>query len=417
MGKVSNRFFITTIKDGQSLSAILQCTTTLSQYVLSDGGACNPNWNKGETGAVCPELWVYSRLDGELKAPTGQGDWYFNGVKIFNDSNVCQITEMVNGTEYPKFERTTHSHTLNGRTVSLPALRIIRNLGGGDNTDNDVISYEGSMDMGGVNQRFSLDTVVRISRLAGDGYQATAGGDRLVSSNSSSEVGYTARVYAQLWNGSDLVTGLTTKWYREGVDASSAAIASNGRWPRQGQYTANEQSTATATLPAKSYYTDINASEIDDKVTLRCDFYDASNNKVASVWWDVDDETDPEEMFIVNSTGSTVGQSDIQLRSGQSVVLKAWMGYSTDQYNRHPDYTTFKCKLTDSQGRTITEGAPISGTVDEDGFFDITKNDVTILDQNGNTLLAAGKGGQVEISAAFVDSAANGGLGGVITAS
>lgn len=410
MAKVSNKFFITTIQDGQTITVSLISNMKLAQNV-STSGSCIPNWNAGETGAVNPEIYVYSRINGTVKAPTGTGTWLWNGVPITFDAN--HKSDVVDASGLPVFEETTVS--VGG--VSLPAIRIIRNLGSAqNNTDNDIISYSGSLEIGGVGNAFAVDTVVRISIIpGGTGYTAISGGDTEVTSNDSTDQKYKAKFYAQLYNGTDVVnSGIKAQFFREGIDTTTPFATDTTA-------SATEETTPFGNkIPANSYVGEINASQITDRVVIRCDFLknDASNEKLASVWFDIDDKTDPEEMFIVNSTGSTVGQSDIQLRSGQSVTIKAWMGFSNNMYKRDTSYTTFKCMLTNAQGQVIMSGNPIpSGkTVDSNGYFDITKSNVTVLDKNSNTLLESGVGGEITISASDIDTYCGGGLGGIITA-
>lgn len=405
MGKVSNRFFITTIQDGHTITVSLVSNMKLTQTVVN--GSCTPNWNAGETGAVTPLIYVYSRLDGVARPPVaGSGTWYWNGTPLtFNAQNKSTVTDAAG---YPLFEQTAYN--------SLPALRIIRNIGSTGNPDNDVISYSGTMELGGVPQAFSVDTVVRISVGAGAGYNAIMGGDREVTSATAGQTGYTAKVFAQLYsNSSPITTGLTARFYREGIDGATVVDG----WPKTvGAATATDETTPFGNLiPAGSYAVTVNASEITDRVVIRCDFI-KDNEVIASCWTDVDDRTDPEEMFIVNSTTTTVGQSDIQLRAGQTVAVKAWMGYSTNMYSRYPGYNTFKCQLTDANGKVLRSGNPVpaGATVDAAGYFNITKADMTVADKNGNTLLASGYGGQISIAADDIDTYCGGGLGGTITA-
>lgn len=411
MGKATSRFFITTIQDGQSVSAELISTIKLAQNV-SSGGACSPNWNQGETGAVNPIIYVYSRLNGVVKKPTAGSDkWYWNGIEITWDGN-NKSSNVKDAANNPVFEKTTYGSS------SLNAIKIIRNLGSAtNNVDNDVISFKGSIEISGVPQDFGVDTVVRISNIAGSGYNAICGGDTDVTSNDSTQPDYTATVYGQLYSGTDLVTDLSAvKAYREGIDTDE----SGGGWPKTCSYVVADETTARGTLiPGGSYKVVINASEITDRCVLRFDFY-KSGTKVASSWTDVDDRTDSEELYVVNSVASTVGQNDVQMRSGQTCNIKCWMGYSTNMYKRHvnPEYNSFKCMLTNAQGQVIRSGGPIpstSGAVDAQGFFDITKNNVKVLDQSGNVLLAEGKGGELSITADFVNTS-GGGIGGTILA-
>jgi len=407
MGKASNRFYLQIIKDGQSISAVLMSTLTLTQ-VVDESGNCVPNWNYGETGAVNPIIYAYTRLNGVGKpAVAGSFTWSWNGTAITFDNN-NKSSNVKDASNNPVFEKTTY--TVGG--LSYPALKIIRNLANAGNIDNDVISFSGSVEIDGTPQGFAVDTVVRITKSAGSGYYAIAGGDSYIDNRTSGQKGYTASVFAQLYYGSDVVhSGVSAKFYRVGIDSSPFATVSTA--------SATETTSAMGTtIPQYSYVTTITEPQVTDRVVIRCDFYDSQNTFLASAYMDVDDQTDPEELFIVNSDGTDVGGQSVKLRSGQSVTIKAWMGISTSPYTRESSYNQFKCQLMGASGAVVKSGSPIPAgkTADSEGWFDITSNSVSVTDKNGTTLLASGKGGVIEISAADVIAYCDGELSGIITA-
>lgn len=371
MGLVSNRFTMTAIHDGQAVNAIMRSSTTLSQRVNKQTGACVPNWASSH-----PQIWVETDLGGEKKAPA-IFTWNYNGVPLtFGGDNLCN-TEGYEG----YFQKTTR--TVNG--IAWPAINIMVNLATVSNTDNDMIEMTGSVELSGAQLSFGIALPVRISELSESGYFGQLDGDVMVTSQQN-----TATILGRLYVGTTQVADqFWTKWYDEGTGSQiGTAIASAA---------VNGEQVVTFTI------TD---AAITDNIVLRCDFY-TENPAVkqdaavqASAFWEVDDETDDEKMYVstvITNNTSTLNKGGIFLRKGQSVVVTGWMGKTTSPSTIDTRYTHFYCRLFDYENKVITaKGSPMNGKTpvasgDYKGLFDVTKS-VSVPDVTGDVT-----GGQVEV--------------------
>ena len=282
MGSVSGRFYVTSIKDGTVISAVMRSDKTLAQMFSTDSGACNPDWT---VAANQPTAFVVCRSGGTLKSPTqGSIKWYYNGVLISFTNNLSTNFTYTDGNNtLPLFQQGfDRSVTVDGVTANMPWLKVLGNLANVGNTDQDVITCDGSVDLSGSAVAFSVSAAVRISKLSGSGYFGWIDGDSMVTSGASGTPGYTAAMTAYLTNGTNAVNDFQTEWWREGVDSSTAFQAKSA-----------------------SHSCSINASQITDNVVMRCDFYDSSGTeKLYSAYWDVDAAQDEEEMYITHGTSN-----------------------------------------------------------------------------------------------------------------
>ncbi len=401
MERVSNRFFAHLIHDGKSVSVVLKANTTLAQ-VVDAAGNCTPNWNADEASHdVTPLIWAHCRLSGKEKAPNGDYVWKWNGSPItFGDNGKSNgsYVQTSGGSTYPIFEKAT----VQEGGISMPALRILRNLAG-SSTDNDLITLDGSIESGGVPLGFSVDMPVRIQESSGSGWFGWITGEPRVTENAPSTT-----LSAHLKNGSEAQTSFTTKWYREGIDQNGTQVAaSNG--------------------VAQKTYT---SSDITDNVVVRCEFY-VSNVLVDTVYYNVDDETDEMELQVSSktytnngdgtSTKSGTGQGDVILREGQETLFTFWTGHRMNPQNVYSGYSKFYVKLTDNEDLVIspsayaallTDGQPGTVLTGDTDFCDVT---VDLSTSGSDPDPVSGKGGKIRLTADFLD--ANGeGVGGIIIA-
>lgn len=371
MGLVSNRFTMTAIHDGQTVNAIMRSNTMLSQRINKQSGECVPNW-----ATIHPLVWVETDLGGEKKVPAAY-TWKYNGIDLtFDDNGLC-TTDGYEG----YFRKTTKTVG----TLPFPAIEIMKNVATLGNSDNDIIEMTGSVELSGAQLPFGIALPVRISELTASGYNAVMSGDAAVTTARR-----TANIEGRLYVGTSQVTDqFWTKWYDEGTGQQiGATIASTAV---EGQQVAKLSIADTS---------------ITDYIVIRCDFYtenptSATATVQASGFWEVDDETDEEKMYvstvITNNTQPT-NKGGIFLRKGQSVVVTGWMGKSTSQSTIDTRYNHFYCKLYDYENKVITAmGDPMNGKTPMDsgdykGMFEVTKS-VTVPDVTGDVT-----GGQVTIS-------------------
>lgn len=430
--RVSNRFFATNVKDGKSVSAILRSDKTLAQTVVNQG-QCVPNWNNGESGAQSPKVWLWSRISGTTTAPSSV-TWLWNGTPIVFDSNgySTNFVQTVGSTDYPYFRSTTEVVD----TVSLPALLIIRNIANSEYspTVNNTLSLQGTFtDSAGMNLDFSVNTAVRVQESTQSGYVGVITGDSRITDDNT-----TATLVASLYNneGSLVANTYYTQWFREGVDADDAPVASG-----------NSTTIAGKNIVKKLFGED----KITDFAVFRVDFYWSSQattatDKLCSAFFEVDDETDEMELQVTSevftsgvSGGS--GQGDVMLRSGQEVQWTFWMGHRTNPTEVYTGYDHFFVKLTNNKGvvqtpANIENGASgidtTYGTLDaylvasgdtgrstEQRASDALFKDVTLASDsklstaNGDTV--SGSGGRLKLTYTQIENWGDG-IGGIILA-
>lgn len=381
MTKISNRFFVTAISDGTTVSAVLRSDKTLSQVYSQEAGTSIPDWN---LPANQPTVFAVVRVNGTYRVPYLAGaKWSYNGQEILFDPVTNKSTNFLDGVE-PIFERTTYVIDEIVGTVTnhwtMPALKILRNLAHVGNTDQDTITLDNSVEVGGTLIDFTVSVPVRISNMSSSGYYGYVEGDSYVNSPNPTDPGYTATMNAKLLIGDQPVQQFKTKWYREGIDTNpfASVTATSG--------------TATTTL---------NASQITDYVVVRVDFFDMQNNKVFTSLWDIDDMQDTEEMFITHGTSN---QNNASLRYGESTTFKIWMGRRTDQFEVDNRYTQFQVKILNSDGQTVL--CSLSGNtiqIDPQGseYVDITATDVEIRPAGSDPAVIAEKAGVVTVTYNF----------------
>ena len=283
MSVVTGHDFITALVEGDQVTATLYATKPLSQYVKKGTTGVSPDWT---TAANQPVIYVITRSQntGLRKGiqPTSE-EWFYNGQKLtFDSSGKCTAPSYVAG----KFKSTTY----NDGDGNVPALQITGNLASLTNTDNDVITFKGSTEIGGIARPLEPSITIRIEETVGDphdGYiDATDAG--VIDDNTSS-----ITLTAFLTKGGNIVTsGVTYKW--------SKAIV--GGW---------QQLTAVSGSPDKLK---LMASDIDSEAIIRCEFL-ISSVVVFSTTRPVYDETDP-LVLALNPSQSP------QLKTGESVTYR-----------------------------------------------------------------------------------------------
>lgn len=357
MSTISDRFFVTAIEDGSNVAAELRSTQPLRQSVSNSGVA--PNWETDV--ATQPVVYCIARNGGVVTVPNA-GKWLYNDMELTFDSN----THLSTNTGYVGvFQETTHTYTVGQQNYSLPAVKIVKNLAAANNVDMDVISYHGQIVVSNTSLDFDVSLPITITELKASGYQGvllfdTTNG-RGTSITQKTGDGSSVRILAKMYNNAAQYTGQhTCKWY---LNESSSPFR-----------------TTTGTNEA-AHYADVTEAMVTDYAVLRCDWYDASSNLLCSAFIGIDDEQDPEKLWISYGTGSGIANGNsASLRKSESVEFVVWVGKQSDPTYIDTAYTAFSAKLLDA------EGEPLASTTFNDG--DSSTNASGIIDitdsQNAN---------------------------------
>ena len=187
MAKVTNRFYIKAVHDGSSIYAEMMSTEMQLTQRLRPDGSCLPNWNSGETGAVNPILYPRAKVGSSYKAPlidiSKSEGFYYNGsliswTTVSGKKVSSNCTVVVAGTTYYLFEL-IESYSHDG--ITGPAIKIIHNLGGDGNPDNDIIRFDGHVEESGNPIVFSVGQVIRITTQSASGFSHVYGGRSYVN--------------------------------------------------------------------------------------------------------------------------------------------------------------------------------------------------------------------------------------------
>ena len=330
MSTISNRFMVTAIEDGTTLHGTLIATKSLAQSY--NNGSCNPDWS---VPANQPVIYVSLYDSVSPVAPDATFKWFWNGTELVFGAN--------NKTADGRFEKTTYT----SGDVTVPALRITDNLASSDNLNVDIIRFEGSRTISTAPIPFSCSVEVRITEWVSGGYLGTLSfADNAVIDNSHSSV----EIVPTLYNDSGVVAtaDYAVAWY-----INEALV--NG-------------STAAGSSVGSDYHLTVVEEDITDYATVKC-IFTSGGSVVWTEYIGIDDTTDPEFMYIQQSTGDGNAAS---LRDGQSVTFRIWVNRMDDP-SLDPDspWEIFKVLLLNSTGQPYT-GSITGLPVDQDGYRDIT---------------------------------------------
>ena len=290
-------------------------------------GTFIPNW---ETNAASRPIIYLSLQNGASDITPDNGyTWSYNGSVITFSSETS--TQTIGGTTYTgyvstgdtagKFFKTTY----NGK----PALGIIGNLASSQNVDIDVIRFDGQKTLSTNPIDFSATINITITQWTSGGYLGVL---NFPNGNIITSKGQQLTCSAILYNDNGVVNNPQYEWYYEGDSQL--------------------QDTQSSFI--------VEESDITDYAVLRCDFYltiDGTRTKVYSAYGSIDDQQDPEFMWIKYNGAN--GNS-VSLRQNESVTFNICDGTAdnsdpiTGGDPLSPLYNYFKVKFLDSEGIVVT---------------------------------------------------------------
>ena len=290
MSSISNRFFVTALDDGTTLHGNLSVDGSLSQ--AWDGTSAVPDWGDGTTGLADQPTIMLTLLSGATYigtnsfSPNGyisEIKWYYNdrgqdAEIAFEDSTTTiswtqgGVSKSLTGYKSTDGRFLKHTASLNG--VTVPCLRVIKNLASSSNVDLDTITFKGKYNSGSGILDFQASTQIRISRMSSGGYLGVINFANGISNitDQNQTISMSGVLYGST---SNPVTSFKTEWYLNGElfrakNASNTGITVTG-------------------------------ANIVDNAIVRCDFYvtnDGVDTLVVSEYASIDDLQDPEMMYI-----------------------------------------------------------------------------------------------------------------------
>lgn len=330
MGVISSQFIVTALEDGSTIHGSLSSDKTLTQIV---GTSVQPNW----TQAANQPTITLRVMKGASYLTAQQYKWYINGTEITDSDS--------------RFQKGTT--TISG--IVCPTLKIVQNLGGPGNQDLDIITIAGKVESNGAMIDFSAGIEVKISRSTGSGYVPSLG---FVNGKSWIDTsGERICIYGMLATEEGAVSGYTCRWYKN-YDTEITATSGTGSY------------VSTVTIGGVTYpclY--LAEGDVDDFTVLRCEYY-ISGTLVAQETANIDDEQDPDRMYITYGANSAAYEgTPASLKSG-SVTFNIWVAGNDDPANAAimAKYTSYKVMLLDSQGNVITGSVSGFDAADAQGY-------------------------------------------------
>lgn len=205
MSKTAGSFFVSMIIDGDSATGRLYTTAPLSQMYKKGTNGYIPDWT---TPSLQPIVYpvVRSTNENRIKPIVDNSDvWIYNGIQIAFGDNGNAVSPSVVAN---KIQRITH----NNGSVNVPAIKIIGNLAGESNLDNDVITMRASVEASGHNLTFESSIDLKISEYTDSEYNGFLS---VTNGGIIDEEGETILVTPELWKGgSKMSGGFTVEWLK-----------------------------------------------------------------------------------------------------------------------------------------------------------------------------------------------------------
>lgn len=357
---ISNRIFISFIKNGQNVHGQLTSTRTLSQGWDPDRGVAVPDWR-----VMSNQPKVFLPLyEGSTVIPASDLQdvaWTYDGETLtFDGSGNCTnktYTKTVGGQTQtvPLFIRTTHR--LSGSTVDMPALTVNGNIAAAGDATLHHIGISGKVSLGGVAAGFSDTIPVTVATLNSSGYMAVLefeGGKTTLDGDTDY-----VRARAKLFTAAGQYKGQWTPSFELNEDP----VVTSG-----GMVTVNPDGD-TITIYGRAV-TDAAVLTLNAKI---------DGETVATAIHVIDDIGDPEYLWIQYSVDSGDAENDspdVSLHEGQSVTYTMWVARNDDIEAVNAAFGTFEFQPRKADGELLTAAectaVGLTGTRDGDGFVDIT---------------------------------------------
>lgn len=362
MGTVSSQFCVTSITDGMTIHGSLWADGTLTQWRANNGGV-TPDWS---VAANQPTIWLTVLKGSERVAPVTY-KWYYNGQEVTAGDSRFQMAEQDDPSVPEEY--------------IVPTLRIKANLASSTNTDLDVITISGKIESNGNLIDFSAGIEIRIAPLTGSGYHADF---YFPDGGAINEAGEHIRILPKLYKDTDeqQVSQYSVRWY---VNYDQAVTAQH---TEQAQAYSNIGSSKIKSTDSGNHYCLwLYEGDVTDKTVVRCDFI-VGGTVVLTFTQDVDDQQDPDMMYIAYGTSGLYDGNPASLHKGEEVEFKFWMAENVNPTNMviNGRYTKYQLLLQDSAAKVITDWTDIVVPASQDPVTDGWHTVTTTFPFEGETL-------------------------------
>lgn len=344
MDKLSSSFTLVGIIDG----------TTINGYVRVDNTPLVQRYNTG-TNSFVPDFEKMAENSRPVVVPilrdASTGDvvtpnsikFMYNGLELtFGGDNLCTNEGLVG-----VFKKLVdYQASVGSQSYSLPALRVMKNLVPISGYDNDRISVSGTVEVGGQSIPFNeLSKEVIIQESTDNQYDVVISNDK---GSAITEAGESLTERADIYkDGNKIsdVSGFSFKWFKVTTEGDVA------------------MGTAQTQVIA--------ASDVDNKLVVRCDIYQG-DILITSGFDEISDFSDP---YFVRM--DITGIDGTAIRKGQTATItpKAVKRSSGEEASGLVSSWTFRIQDNEGADFTLTgkDSASFSGTNCQISYEDIKR--------------------------------------------
>ena len=351
MTGIESGFKLIALMDGTSINAVLRndSDTPLMQIWNKENDTAVPDFSKlGDSAPTLVPIIRDSTNNALLTNISSPDDlhntavWKYNGTDLkFGPDGHCINEGELNGVFLKIDSKPTN---VDGKTVNLPALRIVKNLASLKNLDNDRITLSGSVEINTQKIKFEgIGADIRIQQSSGQKYDLLIKGNNDFSINKEKDtVALEAVLYSNMNPVKD-IQSITYQWYKVLSNGTEQKWASNG---------------TSKTL-------DIKAADVDYCLTLKCvaSYGGSSYNAYTQVF----DHSDPYKIvfdkknvdgdYIRRNTTATITPRALTRTTNEEKVIGEWTFATYDN--------EYKPKTIHGQSSSTFKGKSISITYDD----------------------------------------------------
>ena len=302
--EAQNSIAITSVMDGTTLNGYLYVQQSpLVQFFTKGSDNFIPNFKTDASKQPIVALVLRDTSTGEVYQSSQSGalseiNWKYNGITLqFGVDGLCTAPS---GLAKRIKLLSQYSTNVDGKSVVVPAIRIVDNLVPYSDYDDDRLSVEGKVVIDNQAIPFAeVGTTVQIKQSGGSGLVLTIEGDNSISGTETTET-------------------LKAVLVRDGVLVTEPSALA--------EYTIKWSKVPSGTFKnaADGWSLVVDKSDVDGSLHIRCDVFDKSNTKTPLVtqFFDMHDMTDPWYILfdVIPGTGNPQGN---RLRRGQDLTIKA----------------------------------------------------------------------------------------------
>lgn len=359
MGSISNKFIVTALQDGQTVTGSMSVSRSLWQAINKNTGDVMPNWynasvplDSSTRPCLTPVL-----MSGGTQITNTTINWKYNGVAMtFNNQNGTNDAPAAVAGKFYKKEL---------------SLFIVDNIASITNDDSDVITAYGTATVGDSQLSWECAETIRIteagsSSTIGELVFTQQGKSYLISDSDS----LTIQALLHDNTGDVAMTDYQVKWYLN--NSSTVWQTTTNTESHTVTLTGDDQSGVLDNTAVTAYFfkkkSDNTGYETDSCAMAIAFVDDLSDEEVMQFAYAVHQASvSPTQTFLNNTTAATI-------KTGQAVTYGIWIGKKTDPTDEITGWTFTITFYKANQDTVSGIGTPVTGSfnVAADGSTSVT---------------------------------------------